>query len=311
MSQITPSGSDIFERESFHDDLSGYKGLYSWKPIGGLRARYLLDRNLRDHAHGLSGERRHYDEGELTSGRWLYIVENEFARKYFNVIDQRRALHRRPAAVATCRECYSFHILSRLPQTKIEELTIDVMRLKEVESSCDLCRFLLRCLNRYRRCTEDNIKIFRHGSVFQLEEYDLPILTVLADPSMAYRFMREAGRLIHKQASNPSITISRLVFLLCHMQGVGRTLSCFVHGLAYATIITNDTNVIRKSKAYSPLECLTWAKEDTQILYACIAPKPTNEDHMLPYHTAGASPQVNNKRIFAPYKTTSTSGAKV
>ena len=65
---------DLGKRETNHEGLVGYK------PVGGLRAGHLLDRDLRDDRRRKQGrrsryKRRYFGESELRSGFWLYVVD--------------------------------------------------------------------------------------------------------------------------------------------------------------------------------------------------------------------------------------------
>jgi hypothetical protein len=155
-----------------------------YKPVGGLGARHLLDRDIRDDRQWKQGRRGHYrkrryfGETELRSGTWLHVVDNRFALMLSKTIDQWKALQQRPDTINLCQDCKIYSALCQLPKNKIEELIINLIDLRNSKKLCNLCRLFHRCLARYELKEEERVTVFRDGSVLRRSKNSQPLLSI-------------------------------------------------------------------------------------------------------------------------------------
>ena len=188
---------ETFKKEDLGERETDFEGLVGYKPVGGLRARHLLDRDIRDDRRRKQGRRGHYrkrryfGETELRSGTWLYVVDNRFALMLSQTIDQWKALQQRPDTTDLCQDCKIYAALCQLPKKEIEELTINLNDLRNSKKSCNLCRLFHRCLSRYELKEEETVTVFRDGSVLRRSKNSQPFLSILADPGLLLSLPRE------------------------------------------------------------------------------------------------------------------------
>ena len=185
---------ETFKKEDLGERETDYEGLNGYKPVGGLRARHLLDRDLRDDRRrkegrpGYSRKRRYFGENELRSGAWLNVVDNRFALKLSETIDEWNTVQQRPNTANLCKDCKIYAALCHRPKTsrssETEQLTINLIDLRSSKKSCDLCRLFLRCLTRYELKEEETVTVFRDGSVLKRRENSEPFLSILVDPGV-------------------------------------------------------------------------------------------------------------------------------
>ncbi|TAQ91312.1 hypothetical protein B7494_g294 [Chlorociboria aeruginascens] len=134
-----------FEHESFGERETDYEGIGGYRPVGGQRAMRLLNRDLRDDRRRKEGrpshrcKRRYYNEDELRSGAWLYVVDNKFALRLSKTIDQWETLQQQSYTTKLCQDCKIYAALCQLPKTtwlsEIEQLTINLVDLRKSKSS--------------------------------------------------------------------------------------------------------------------------------------------------------------------------------
>jgi hypothetical protein len=176
---------ESFRKENLGDRETDYDGARGFKPIGGMRARSLYDTDLEDANRCQRGRRRHHSTHELTSGNWLYIVDNDLPLTLSKNTDLWEDLQQQPAITKLCQDCSSFRLLSQPPQGDIEKLTVDVAKLRAAVDSCDLCKLFHRRLAHYKLGNEEMVEVFRDCSVLKVDEHSRPLLTILGDPGLS------------------------------------------------------------------------------------------------------------------------------
>lgn len=177
---------ESFRKEDLGDRPDEWDGEYGYKPIGGLRARHLYDSDLEDSHQGKRFSRRHFSKYELLSGDWLYVVDNNLPLTLsHNNTGLWEDLQQVPTVTKLCPECPSFRILSQPPNVNVQKLTVDMGKLRGVATSCDLCKFFLRCLLLDRNkigSNDETIEVLRDCSVLKVDEHSQPFLIILGDP---------------------------------------------------------------------------------------------------------------------------------
>jgi hypothetical protein len=177
---------ESFRKEDLGDRPSDWDGERGYKPIGGLRARHLYDTDLEDYHQGQRGRRRHFAQDELLSEDWLFVVDNDLPLTLSKNTSLWEDLRQLPTVTKLCSECASFRILSQPPSSNVQSLTVDIGKLREVATSCDLCKFFLQCLDCYKFGSDETIEVLRDCSVLKVDKHSQPFLVILGDPGKSH-----------------------------------------------------------------------------------------------------------------------------